>query len=136
MSDPFTLILDMNGASRYSCLSCGKEFSRKFNLQRHVEMFHDEESNENARSEDEETPSESSDSSERVKETSEEYGSEMEDNEVYRDWYEEAIRDNQEPSIQKYRKYFEEEKGCTKYSVAMKLIAFFAIAALTYAYVK
>ncbi len=111
MSDAFTLIPDMNGASRYACLSCGKEFSRKFNLQRHVEMYHDGERDENVRSEDEDSPSESSARSERDKETSdmEEEGSEMEDNEVYRDWYEEAIRDNQEARIQKYRKYLEEE---------------------------
>ena len=63
------------------------------------------------RSEDEETLSESSDRSERDKETSdmEEDGSEMEDIEVYRDWYEEAIQANQEPRIQKYRKYVEDE---------------------------
>ena len=74
-------------------------------------MFHDEEKDENVRNEDEETPSESSDRSEPDKETSdmEEEGSAMEDNEIYRNWYKEAIRATQEPRIQKFRKNVEDE---------------------------
>ncbi len=68
--DAPTLIPFMNGAKRYICFSCGKEFNRKFNLQRHVEMLHNGERDENMHSEDEETPSELSDHSDRDKETS------------------------------------------------------------------
>ena len=31
----------MNG--KYTCLSCGKTFARKFNMDRHIETFHKEE---------------------------------------------------------------------------------------------
>ncbi len=101
-----TLLIGMNGAKRYGCLSCGKEFSRKFNLQRHWEIVHGEtmDDNENERSEEEEE--------ERKEEPSDQEDTEdkeMEDNEVYRDWYEDAVRANQEPRNRKYQKYLEED---------------------------
>ncbi len=109
MSDPFTLIPDMNGASRYLCLSCGKEFTRKYNLQRHWEIVHGEpmDDNEPRSEEEEEEREEEPEPSDH--ESSDESDKEMEDNEVYRDWYEEAVQANQEPRNRKYQKYIEEE---------------------------
>ena len=51
--DSHTLLISMNGAKRYGCLSCCKEFSRKFNLQRHWVIVHGETMDE-PRSEEEE----------------------------------------------------------------------------------
>ncbi len=56
------------------------------------------------RSEEEETSDRGSD-----QESSDESSKEMEDNEVYRDWYEEAVRANQEPRNRKYQKYLDED---------------------------
>ena len=53
--DTQTLVIGMNWAKHYGCLSCGKEFSRKFNFQRHWEIVHGETiDNNEPRSEEEE----------------------------------------------------------------------------------
>ncbi len=92
----------MNGAKRDGCLSCGKEFSRKFNFQRHWEIVHGETMDDNKpRSEEEEE--------EQEEEPEPSDQEDMEDNEVYRDWYEEAVQANQEPRNRKYQKYLEED---------------------------
>ena len=39
----------MNG--KYTCLSCGKTFTRKFNMNRHIQIFHKEEDEEESNDE-------------------------------------------------------------------------------------
>ncbi len=102
--DTLSLIPDMNEAKRYACLSCGKEFSRKFNLQRHWEIVHGE-----TMDEDEPRSEEEEEESARGSDREDMEDKEMEDNEVYRDWYEEAVEANQEPRNRKYQKYLEED---------------------------
>ena len=104
---------------RYACSLCGKSYTRKFDLKRHKSLAHREE-------EEQEGPEESSDEDSddhrerqwRDESEGEEEGdntpssesNELEDNDVYRGWYEEAVRANHQAINQKYRKYLQDEQ--------------------------
>ena len=88
---------------RYVCTICGKSYTRKFDLKRHQRMYHVEGEEESTGSEREEERDESQEESE-----SQDSSHELEDNEVYRGWYDEAVKANEEARNQKYLKYIRE----------------------------
>ena len=81
----------MNG--KYTCLSCGKTFDRKFNMNRHIQTFHKEEDEEESNDEMEnDRADESSDESSEEKDVqtqgfeADQLDAHLEKNEVFRQW--------------------------------------------------
>ena len=82
----------MEPHDRYVCTICGKSYTRKFDLKRHRSLYHAEDEEESTGSEREEERDESEEESG----SQESSTAELEDNEVYRGWYDEAVIANEE----------------------------------------
>ena len=108
---------------RYSCLLCGKSYSRKFDLKRHKSLFHRdaeaEEEEESSRSDQDsdrdsdhdEKASEVSRGDSNVDEEEVEKDEQLEDNPSFRDWAREAREATEDMRKAKYEKYISEGKS-------------------------
>ena len=90
----------MNSTISHLCHVCG--FSRKYNLERHINLVHGEDNEAEESKEEIEV-----DDSDREDELSEAGFSseEIEDAPTYWEWYQQALRDTQERRDKKYEKY-------------------------------
>ena len=102
----------MNGADargKYVCLKCGKGFTRRFNMERHLSVHDrdeevDEGEEEEEQSEDDDHRDENSDEVEEDSDGEEEAGG-LENNDVFREWLEDAKDATREAMETKYQKY-------------------------------
>ena len=92
---------------RYTCLICGKSYGRMYDMKRHQNMAHsDEISRTGSESEESERESRGKDSEGLDEEMSSE---DLEDNSVYRRWYDDAVEASQQSRTEKFEKYLKED---------------------------
>ena len=100
----------MNG--KYACLSCGKTFARKFNMNRHIQTFHKEEDEQESNDEMEndradESSDESSDEEDVQTQAFEadQLDAHLEKNEVFRQWLDTARDASRQARTERFEKY-------------------------------
>ena len=95
-------------ANIHTCATCGKIFRRKYDLRRHENTVHSEDT---SSGEDEDSKSEDSESENEEQsevETSESETSsnvDLEDNDIYQRWYERSMQVSEPARTEKYEKY-------------------------------
>ena len=95
---------------RYTCLLCGKSYGRMYDMKRHQNMAHSDEMSQRSRtgseSEESERESRGKDSDGSDEEMS---SDDLEDNGVYRGWYDDAIEASQQSRTEKFEKYLKDD---------------------------
>ena len=92
---------------RYTCLICGKSYGRMYDMKRHQNMAHsDEISRTGSESEESERESRGKDSDGLDEEMS---SDDLEDNSVYRGWYDDAVEASQQSRTEKFEKYLKDD---------------------------
>ena len=92
---------------RYTCLICGKSYGRMYDMKRHQIMAHsDEISRTGSESEESERESRGKDSDGSDEEMS---SDDLEDNSVYRGWYDDAVEASQQSRTEKFEKYLKDD---------------------------
>ena len=106
----------MNG--KYTCLSCGKTFARKFNMNRHIQTFHKEEDEEKSNDEMEndraDEPSDESSDKEDVQtqgSEADQLDAHLEKNEVFRQWLDTARDASRQARTDRFEKYLAQGMG-------------------------
>ena len=96
----------MNG--KYTCLSCGKTFARKFNMDRHIQTFHKEEDEEVSNDEMENDRADESSDEEDVQtqgSEADQLDAHLEKNEVFRQWLDTARDASRQARSERFEKY-------------------------------
>ena len=92
---------------RYTCLICGKSYGRMYDMKRHQNMAHsDEISRTGSEREESERESQGKDSDGSDEEMS---SDDLEDNSVYRGWYDDAVEASQQSRTEKFEKYLKDD---------------------------
>ena len=95
-------------ANIHTCATCGKIFRRKYDLRRHENTVHSEDtsSGEDEDSKSEESESENEEQSEVETSESETLSNvDLEDNDIYQRWYERSMQVSEQARTEKYEKY-------------------------------
>ena len=95
---------------RFTCLLCGKSYGRMYDMKRHQNMAHSDEMSQRSRSESESEESEPESRGNDTKGSDAEMSSDdLEDNDVYRGWYDQALEASQQSRTEKFEKYLNDD---------------------------